>query len=174
VSSTLNGAPELVAALEAGALTDDVQMRLQQILVKIAAGDPTVQPLVNGIGTQSTAAKQAVTQLIAEVGAGAFTFVGAGRAASDLAKAAAALDAAIALVAHAAGNMDDPVAANQRPAIEAAARRSRTMGRAASGARRRRARLRLVGDRSSGSMARRVSSRRCSRATRRRRNWHSS
>ena len=120
VSSTLNGATELVTALEAGALTNDVQTRLQQILAKIAAGDPAVQPLVNGVQDQSTAAKTAITQLIGELGAGAFTLDGAGRAAADLAKAAAALDAAIAVVARAAGNVDDPIAANHRPDIEAA------------------------------------------------------
>lgn len=120
VSSTLNGATELVTALEAGALTNDVQARLQQILAKIAAGDPAVQPLVDGIRAQSTAAKNAVGQLIGELGAAAFTLDGAARAAADLAGAASALDAAIALVAHSAGNMDDPVVANQRPDIEAA------------------------------------------------------
>ena len=44
----------------------------------------------------------------------------AGRAAAQLATAAGELDAAIAIVAHALGNMDDPVAANQRPLVEAA------------------------------------------------------
>src|SRR4051812_48023792 len=73
VSSTLNGATELVTALEAGALTNDVQTRLQQILAKIAAGDPAVKPMVDGVGVQSTAAKSAVTQLIGELGGGAFT-----------------------------------------------------------------------------------------------------
>ncbi|MEP6618807.1 MAG: DUF6603 domain-containing protein [bacterium] len=116
-SSALADASTLADALHTGAPTDDLALRLQQFRDAIAAGDVAVQPAVVAVQGFATDATGAVQQLATELAAANFDLPAAERAGVQLAKAAAALDAAIASIAAAVGDMADPVVANRRPDV---------------------------------------------------------
>jgi hypothetical protein len=118
--STLKEAATLADALRAGARSDDIKAILGQFHDDVVAAHPLVQPTVAAIQPHLTAFAAAVAQMSAELAAAPFTLAAAGRAATQLATAAGELDAAIAIIAHALGSMDDPVAANRRPLVETA------------------------------------------------------
>ncbi len=118
--STLKEAATLAGALRTGARSDDIKAILGQFHDDVVAAHPLVQPTVAAIQPHLTAFAAAVAQMSAELAAAPFTLAAAGRAATQLATAAGELDAAIAIIAHALGSMDDPVAANRRPLVETA------------------------------------------------------
>ncbi|MEO7083910.1 MAG: hypothetical protein ABI442_16975, partial [Gemmatimonadaceae bacterium] len=120
VASTLADTASLAAALERGAATNDIALLLKQFHDDVVASKPAVQPAVVAIQPHVTAAKNAVAKAAADVGASPFTLASAAQAAIDLATVATELDAAIAIVAHTLGNMDDPTVANRKPLVETA------------------------------------------------------